>query len=419
MLCINIALCGRGFCREFFVTLRLIMIDASFYSLDVPFAAWCLLGAMFVSMVLLALIVWPRQWRVRRRVAADNDSEPLGEGLPAVSVVVYAQSAGHNLRTLLPQILQQDYPAPMEVIVVNDETDDDTENIVSELELYYPNLYMTFAPERSRSLSRRKLSITLGIKAARYGVVVLTDGNCRVASPRWLRRMAAHFTRGAEVVLGYAELREADDARELSRRYSWDRTWESVRWISSALCGRPLRGTACNMAFVRQLFFDNKGFSKTLHLRYGDDDVFLREIASGQNTAVELADEARVVLVEGKPDEMARVERIRRDFTATMLPRRAYLSMALSSWLWWVWALCGVAATVVSLPSLVPGVASLVLSLLFCFTAMTQWCRTSVALADRPLFWTVPWLAWSRPWRTLLTRIRGRRAKRDNLTHLI
>ncbi|MCM1348345.1 MAG: glycosyltransferase [Firmicutes bacterium] len=395
------------------------MIDASLYSINVPVAAWCLLGAMVLFMALSACLIWPKLWRVRRQVTSDNSAPLPTEGYPSASVIVYAQGAANNLRTLLPQILQQDYPAPMEVIVVNDETDDDTEDIVSELELYYQNLYMTFAPERSRSLSRRKLSITLGIKAARYGVVVLTDGNCRITSPVWLRSLTRHFITGAEVVLGYAELRAAEDCPSLSRRYSWDRTLESVRWLSAAICHKPIRGTSCNMAYTRQLFFDHKGFSNTLHLRYGDDDVFLHEIATGRNTAVELSDDSRVVIIESKPDQMARVERIRRDFTASMLPSKPYLTQSLSSLLWWLWMLCAVASSIVALPSLIPAAAAFVLSVTYCFIAMTQWRRTAVALADRPLFWTVPWLAWFRPWRTMVSRIRGRKMRKENLTHLI
>lgn len=396
------------------------MIDAKFYSLDCDIVVWLLLGVMALSMILIAVIVWPRLIRVRRQAAADDNASLPQEGYPSVSVIVYAQSAGKNLRTLLPQILQQDYPSPMEVVVVNDETDDDTENIVSELELYYPNLYMTFAPEQSRSLSRRKLSITLGIKAARYPVVLLTDGNCRVASPQWLRRMTRHFVAGSDIVLGYSELREADDALPLSRRFSWDRTWESVRWLSSAICGRPLRGTACNLAYRRSLFFDHKGFSRTLHLRYGDDDVFLQELVSAPvSTAVELSEESRVVMIDPDPDEMAVIERRRREFTAAMLPRRAYFSMALSSWLWWIWAACAIAASIIGWPSLVPAAIAFVLSVTFCIIAMVQWRRTSVALADRPLFWTVPWMAWARPVRTLFVRMKARRYRRENLTHLI
>lgn len=395
------------------------MIEQIYYSFDVSLTVWCLLGAMLFCLVLLGCIVWPKLSRVRSRVKSDNEAELPADGYPCVSVIVYSQASAANLRTLLPQILQQDYPSALEVIVVNDETDDNTENIVSELELYYPNLYMTFVPERSRSLSRRKLSLTLGIKAARYDVLLITEGNCRISSPTWMRRMMRHFAEGKDVVLGYSEIREAEDATPLSRTNAWDYIWESTRWLSSGICNKPLRGTACNLAYRRQLFFDHKGFSRTLHLKNGDDDIFVNEIAAGHQTAVELSDDARVIQTESTPNEMAAIERLRRNFTASMLPRRAYITMAFSSLLWWAWLGCGIAASIIGFPSLIPAAIALVLSLSFCLIHMAKWKHTSVALGSRPLFWTAPYLAWTRPLRTLSVRINGRKKRKENLTHVI
>lgn len=170
---------------------------------------------------------------------------------------------------------------------------------------------------------------------------------------------------------------------------------------------------------MRNLFFERKGFSQTLHLKYGDDDIFINEIASGSNTALELSDEARVVFVDNSPEKVADIERLRRDFTAASLPRRSYLSMAFSSFLWWAWAICGITASVLGYPSLIPAAIAFVLALSFSLISMTQWKRTAIALGSRPLFWTIPWLSWGRPLRTLFYRIRGRRVRRDNLTHLI
>ncbi len=403
----------------FFVFLQLNMIEEQYYSLDIPLIAWILLGGMVIYMAIIGFIMWPKLRRVRHRVTDDDESPLPAEGYPPVSVIVYSQASGYNLRVLLPQILQQDYPSQFEVIVVNDETDDDTENIVSELELYYPNLYMTFAPERSRSLSRRKLSLTLGIKAARFDTLLFTDGSCRLTSPNWMRRMMRHLVAGAEIVLGYAELRGDEDGATLDRTLSFDRTWEATRWISSAICHKPVRGTACNLAYIKRLFFERKGFSNTLNLKYGDDDIFINEIANDANTAIELSDESRVVLVEASPNRVADLERLRRDFTARKLPRRPYISMGTTSLMWWLWAACAIAASILGLPSLIPATIAFVLATTFSFIAMTQWKRTAIALGNRPLFLTEPWLAWARPLRTLVYKIRGARMKRDNLTHII
>lgn len=404
--------------RNFVVT----MIDPVIYSIDISPVAWAALGVMFLCMLLIGLVWWPKMRRVRRKMAIDNIAELPEEGYPSVSVVVYSHADGQNLRTLLPQILEQDYPAPMEVIVVNDESSDDTETVVGELELTYPNLYMTFVPERSRSLSRRKLSITLGIKAARFDAVLLTRGNCRVESPQWIRSMISPMIGGQkEVVIGYATPwgDDAPDTDRRRRRRAFDDMWHSVRMLARAIAGRPILATGYNLAYTRTLFFKHKGFSKTLNLNYGDDDIFITEIATRQNVAVQLSDAARVKSLEYAPAEFHDTHRMRRDFTARFLPRGAFRSMGFTSLLWWLWPLCGAAAVYFALPSLVTAVSVAVLALIFCFVHGALWRKTSRALGLRPLFLIVPWLAWHRPMRTLRHRVRGWRRRKSNMTQLV
>ena len=359
---------------------------------------------------------------MRRKRLHDNVAEFPAEGYPAVSVIVYSRADGNNLRTLLPQILEQDYPAPLEVIVVNDESSDDTETIVGELELTYPNLYMTFVPERSRSLSRRKLSITLGIKAARYDALLLTRGNCRVESSQWIRSMMSPMIGGRkEVVIGHATPwgDDAPDTDRRRRRRAFDDMWHSVRMLSNAIVGRPIMATGYNLAYTRTLFFKHKGFSKSLNFNYGDDDLFITEIATKENTAVVLSDASCVKSLEYAPAQFHDTYRIRRDFTARFLPRGSFRSMGLTSLLWWLWPIAGAVAAWLALPSLIVAAAVAVLGVTFCLVHGAMWRKTSRVLGLRPLFLTVPWLAWHRPMRTLRHRIRGWRHRKSNMTQLV
>ena len=77
---------------------------------------------------------------------------------PAVSVIVYAQNDAENLVKYLPKILNQAYPE-FEVIVVNDDSTDDSKDILSVLETQYKNLYHTYVPEGSRNLSHKKTGL--------------------------------------------------------------------------------------------------------------------------------------------------------------------------------------------------------------------------------------------------------------------
>ena len=51
-------------------------------------------------------------------------------------------------------------------------------------------------------------------------------------------------------------------------------------------------GVGRNMAYVKTLFFRNKGFANHYHLMSGDDDLFVNETATEANTAVVLTPSA-------------------------------------------------------------------------------------------------------------------------------
>ncbi|MBP5712258.1 MAG: hypothetical protein J6W77_04550 [Prevotella sp.] len=92
---------------------------------------------------------------------------PAFKKWPRISILITAHDNAMELDNHLPTLLSQDYPGIFEVIVVAEKGDGSTEDV---LKRYLNNrlLYYTFIPDSSRYMSRKKLMITLGVKAARY-----------------------------------------------------------------------------------------------------------------------------------------------------------------------------------------------------------------------------------------------------------
>ena len=74
-----------------------------------------------------------------------------------------------------------------------------------------------------------------------------------------------------------------------------------------------------NLAYRKDLFFRNKGFSKHLNLHYGDDDLFINEVATADNTRIELSPESRMVIHYENNFKAWRELKLRYDFTAAYL----------------------------------------------------------------------------------------------------
>lgn len=356
---------------------------------------------------------------VSARVISDNDAEIPTESsaYPDVSVIVCAEDDAENLETLLPQILEQDYPGRFEVIVVNDGAVESTKDVIARLERRYSNLYMTFTPMELRSLSRKKLAITLGIKAARYEVVLLTTGDCRIDCKSWISTMCRHFKEGKEVVIGYATPRfEPGSHNPHKRLHSFDMVRTAIKYLSWAIAGRPYRGISHNLAYRRALFFKNKGFSRSLNLKYGDDDIFVDEVTDGDNTYVELSTASIVEVMVRRPSVYHEISKLRYGFTGRKIRSSSGVFFGSCSLAWWLMIGLTVALSIIGLPSLIPMIAGVLLTLLTIILLMVSWRKTSLLLGSRAILLTFPFLYSFEPLYNFYYKLRGLRGRGSNLT---
>ena len=131
--------------------------------------------------------------RVCRKQRKEDTSDANAPSLPPLSVIIVTKDSGEALNRNLPQILEQDYPK-FEVIVVNDKSAGEDEDILKRLSEKYPNLYHTFIPGTARYVSRKKLGMAMGIRASKYEWVVTTEPYCHPTSKNWLRSLAREMT---------------------------------------------------------------------------------------------------------------------------------------------------------------------------------------------------------------------------------
>ena len=385
-----------------------------------PLASYILLGVAFVAMLWVILFYVLRIRRVTHAVAeansdcTDTDDETDTGSLPVpstpASIIIFTQDQSSWLEELLPDILAQDYPAGFEVIVVNEGASDATRDFVENLAVAHPNLYLTYTPDGARNLSRKKLALTIGIKAAKNPVVVNITAGVRVPSPYWLRYIMRNFdSPQTEVVLGYAYPSDGDDSFG-KRRRAFDYVADAVTWLSPAIAHHPYRGIEYNLAYTRDIFFRNKGFSRSLNLVNGDDDIFIRQIVTPENTAVELAYPS--MLVANYRDHRAAHEDYmrRHHFTAQRLPRLSAGLMSAGAWAIWIVLGCSVAACLAAPYYVIPMAAAAVLIITTLLCVTIAWRKVMVSLCSRHMFWTIPRLAMMRPLRRLTLGVRARKA---------
>jgi len=211
---------------------------------------------------------------------------------PGISVIICAKNEEQNLRDHLPLILEQDYPE-FEVVVVNDSSTDDSEQILMELAGQFAKFRYTSIPVDDRLKRGKKLALTIGLKSARYEYVVLTDADCYPVSQHWLQAMASNFSKEHRIVLGYGGYEKKKGLLNTLIRY--ETTFTAIQYLSYAIKGKPYMGVGRNLAYEKALFFENKGFASHYHLQSGDDDLFVNANANAKNCIVEFSPESHTL----------------------------------------------------------------------------------------------------------------------------
>ncbi len=268
---------------------------------------------------------------------ADAECRDADADRPKVSVVSYVLRDEEALDEYIGTLLAQDYP-DLEIVLVCDASAEAAAKIAEKYE-NTPRLHITFIPPGSHNLSRRKLAQTVGIKAASGEVVLLTSSSVFPVSTQWVDLMTAPFATDSTtaVALGYVHT-SIDDLSGGGKWYrQFDHLLDSALWMDAAMTGNPFRGDGYNMAFRRQLFFDNKGYASTIPLMDGDDDIFIRELSRFGPVALRLAPDAILDSRYGEQSDRCYAElKDRRIFTRRYLPKAPFRRQGFFSCCQWV-----------------------------------------------------------------------------------
>lgn len=201
-----------------------------------------------------------------------------------VSVVICARDEADEIEANMPGVLAQSYRSSYEIVVVNDNSRDDTKYLLDGLYKSFKQLHIVELKQEAMHIPGKKFPLSIGIKSSKHEILLLTDADCIPASENWIQKMQSGFSEGIEIVLGYGGYKKRKGLLNFLVRYEAFHT--ALQYLSMALGGLPYMGVGRNLAYKKSLFYQQKGFAAHHHLPGGDDDLFINSCASKRNTAV-------------------------------------------------------------------------------------------------------------------------------------
>lgn len=207
-----------------------------------------------------------------------------------VSVIICARDEAPNLARNLPGVLVQQYPTTHEVIVVNHNSQDDTRYLLDEFKKSFKGLHAVNLEQEAKGIPGKKYPLSIGIKEAKYEVLLLTDADCVPASEFWIQKMQDAYDEQTEVVIGYGTYHKKPGL--LNKLIRFETFHSALQYFSYALAGNPYMGVGRNLSYKKELFFKIKGFSSINHIPGGDDDLFVNKVANKFNTKIQIDPES-------------------------------------------------------------------------------------------------------------------------------
>ncbi len=195
-----------------------------------------------------------------------------------VTILVPARNEEQNIGRCLESLVQQSYPpALLEIVVIDDDSQDRTAEIVQGYCRRHANVRLISLGRCPSGVAPKKRALQFGIDAARGEIMVTTDADC-VASPHWIEQMITYFEPDVGMVVGWVLMAPDKLSSLFSNIQALEFLGLTAAGMGSIGLGEPLIANGANLAFRKTVFRQVHGYRDEQHIISGDDDLLLQKI---------------------------------------------------------------------------------------------------------------------------------------------
>ncbi len=237
------------------------------------------LYALTIPYIGLIIMVLVGMSKARRR--------PYSKTTPSVSVVIPSHNEEKDLPGTLESLSKQEYSGELEFVIVNDRSEDKTEEIIESFVNKDSRFKLINVTKPSKRLAPKVNAVNTGIQNSTGEIILTSDSDCRY-SKFWVAEMISHFESDVAMVVGYVEASP--------KKNNFVEKFEITDWFSLMLVSRSLThfgwkfaSSANNQGYRRKAFEDIGGFGSIGRAPSGDEDLLTQRMGKLPNMRIVFA----------------------------------------------------------------------------------------------------------------------------------
>jgi glycosyltransferase involved in cell wall biosynthesis len=248
---------------------------------------------IFTTLVLFIALLGYYHWYIQ--VAAplltiNKKAVIVNDATTDVTVVVCAKNEAEDIGKLIDCLKEQTY-TNFKVFILDDNSSDDTYQVAKDAVADDDRFSILQLNESQKKYRAKKGVVDFAYQQIDSSWILHIDADCLPSSQNWIAGMMQKTTdQQIQLVLGLGFFQPA--------KLWWQHILQgetiliAMQYIGTALYGKPYMAVGRNLAVYKSIYkqveFDEKLLS-------GDDDLLIQQFANEQNTAVQIAEEARTL----------------------------------------------------------------------------------------------------------------------------
>ncbi len=194
---------------------------------------------------------------------------------PSVSIVISARNEEEHIIQCIQSCLNQNYPAHLlEIIVVDDQSEDNTYELVEAIEDSRLVLMRLGVYRRTTIKGSKKKALAYGINHAKGDIICTTDADC-IVPQNWVKNLVAYFA-DPRIKLVTAPVKVVETRGFINRFQSLDFSGNGLVNAAGIHAKQFYLANAANLAYRKEVFLEDDAFENNYNIASGDD-VFLVE----------------------------------------------------------------------------------------------------------------------------------------------